>query len=734
VLSFVQSNSVPSNPAQSNSAGSSNPFADGQTADHSSGGGFPGLLSLASGERTAISVGVPANGGSFRERLSTEQSSGPSDGLSPNRSSDDRSSDDSPAAGSAFLHFGSVGPGAKKGANSEKQPFDTSALAVWMNPLLAVPAVVPVPKAIPVSVPTSGSTSGSISTSGPGFASAQTNGTFHAGFQSDVLPTNGTHLAVASALTKQHDAKSGFSLSPNFAPEAASWISGVGDRSLTATDSLSIISFEARSDPKKSADLYAMQAATQVASGTPDQSSSANSVSPGSNPMLLPMADASAVYPALGFERTNSLPSDFQTTGDAAVAAAASPPSAATPIAAGADVESVPPATSGITSTPSQGSINASDHDPQAHRRSPAAAISTPLQIASQVPVITSAKSGTDPASAGHAHKTPVPQIASTAQGKPEKAAPPIASSNSPANFVEPLHHASQPGSTTQSTVVDAAGKPCAGNKNSGGKDFGNKDLLNKNLPSKDAPNKDQASKDLTNDPTKDLINKDLTNKDLINKDLISKDPNAQLLSNAPPVLSANSANPATNPSIDAFSVPSPTATQPAASSSSGASASLNPSSALPRPDTAIQQNAPSGSVQLARIADHAGQSEMHIGMRMPVFGSVEVHTSVHQSEVGITVGSEHGDLKTFLSAEIPALRDSLNQQNLQFSHLNFLGAGDGAGSSFGGDARGNSQSFIYKPNFTPPGFHSEVAAITDSGGLEGEILPASQIGLSIHA
>jgi hypothetical protein len=770
VVNLIQSNSAQSNSPQFNSVENSN-ASDGQTAAHSSSGGFPGLLSLASGERASASDGAPANGGSFREHLSGEQSSGnrlSGDHSSPDRPfgdrpsgdrasegrpsedrpSEDRSSGDSAVAGSLSLHFGSAGREQKRGSNSEKEPSDPTALAMLMNPLLAVypPVAVPqaVPQAIPVFVPTSGSMPGSISAQLPDLASASPEVASRAEFQHKLSSANGNDLAAADALAKQNNADSNFLLNPNSEPKAASLISDDEDGSPTAAaDIPSTISSEARSYQKKSADIYTTQAAPQVTPSLPDQNPRADSVSSNSNLAALPATDAAAVYPASNSPAANSLPPDFQTTGDAAVAATADVPSAATQIVSGVATEFPPPAaeaTGNIAPPSAVRTMQPSGPVPQAQPRSPVAATTAARHNASPAHVIVSAKSGATSSSTNHSFKSVVPTMTSTAQGKPDNKVSPSADGISSSHSSSPVHHGATPGDATTNGANSVTAKPGNENTDSGGKDSNNKDMANKDLagnePIKD-PGKDFINKDLN---SKALINKDLTNKDLLSKDIHtqianSNSPNGQLPGNAPPTVLAASANPVTIPSIDTLSASVAIAPQPAASSSPGASASsANPSSTPAPQDPTAQQSAASGSVQLARIADNVGQSEMHIGMRMPAFGSVEVHTSVHQSEVGITVGSEHGDLKTFLNAEIPALRDSLNQQNLQFSHLNFKGAGDSAGSSFGGDARGNSQGFIYKPNLTRAGFHSEVAAIADSGGLEGEIRPASQTGLSIHA
>lgn len=81
----------------------------------------------------------------------------------------------------------------------------------------------------------------------------------------------------------------------------------------------------------------------------------------------------------------------------------------------------------------------------------------------------------------------------------------------------------------------------------------------------------------------------------------------------------------------------------------------------------------PPGPVQMAQLVAKAGQSEMHIGLNTSAFGSVEVHTIVHANEVGVSIGSEKGDLRSMLANELPGIVNTLQQQhNLRLDHVNF--------------------------------------------------------------
>jgi hypothetical protein len=97
--------------------------------------------------------------------------------------------------------------------------------------------------------------------------------------------------------------------------------------------------------------------------------------------------------------------------------------------------------------------------------------------------------------------------------------------------------------------------------------------------------------------------------------------------------------------------------------------------------------------VQIARLVDGIAQSEMHIGLRTQAFGNVELHTVVRDSQVGLAVGSEKGNLRNFLNSEVPTLQATLGQHDIRFDGIRFLESG-GAGTGFSGGTEQQSRSF----------------------------------------
>jgi hypothetical protein len=133
-------------------------------------------------------------------------------------------------------------------------------------------------------------------------------------------------------------------------------------------------------------------------------------------------------------------------------------------------------------------------------------------------------------------------------------------------------------------------------------------------------------------------------------------------------------------------------------------------SSAVPVADRPPEMPAmpAAGPVQMAQLVSQAGQSEMRIGMNTSAFGSVEVRTIVHANDVGLVIGSEKGDLRAALANEIPAITNSLQQQNLRLNSVNYM-QGFAFSNNFSGG--GGSQQRFYTPNPVPSSVISDSEA-----------------------
>ncbi len=130
----------------------------------------------------------------------------------------------------------------------------------------------------------------------------------------------------------------------------------------------------------------------------------------------------------------------------------------------------------------------------------------------------------------------------------------------------------------------------------------------------------------------------------------------------------------------------------------------------------------------VARMIDRLGQAELHLGMRTEAFGNVQVHTVVRDSQVGLAVGGERGDLRSFLTPEVPGLENNLRQHDLRFSGVQFL-AGEMTGAAGQGNSGGYPQQFHAARSF------QHRATLGEREVEESmSILAAVTSGLSVHA
>jgi len=149
----------------------------------------------------------------------------------------------------------------------------------------------------------------------------------------------------------------------------------------------------------------------------------------------------------------------------------------------------------------------------------------------------------------------------------------------------------------------------------------------------------------------------------------------------------------------------------------------------LPAPDPPAPTMPAANPVQVAHLMDRAGQTEMHIDLRTSAFGSVEVHTVVRDSQVGVTMGSERGDLKTSLASEVPGLQAAFRQQDLRFDAIHFLRQGAELNTGLSGGTDSHSQS--PRQGHTPARFST--LEERPGASIEAETSRTAS-GLNVHA
>lgn len=184
-------------------------------------------------------------------------------------------------------------------------------------------------------------------------------------------------------------------------------------------------------------------------------------------------------------------------------------------------------------------------------------------------------------------------------------------------------------------------------------------------------------------------------------------------------------------------SIPQPSSL-PDAGPKSNAQTSAGPSDNAPHsslPATAdAAPTAGASPLQMAQMANKAGQAEMRIGLNTTEFGSVEVRTTVHANDVGVQIGSEKGDLRSLLTPELPGIASTLQQQDLRVTQVSFHQQGfafDNNSSSFSG---GNSQPRSFAPNPQSTAAFSEESSSAEPAHAPEPAVSQPRVGFSILA
>lgn len=98
----------------------------------------------------------------------------------------------------------------------------------------------------------------------------------------------------------------------------------------------------------------------------------------------------------------------------------------------------------------------------------------------------------------------------------------------------------------------------------------------------------------------------------------------------------------------------------------------------------------------------------MRIGLSTSAFGSVEVKTVVHaNNEVGLTIGSEKGDLHALLQNDMPAITGTLQEQNLHLHTVNYMQGFAFSNSAGGGSSQQQRYSSPPRAGFAQSGNES---------------------------
>jgi hypothetical protein len=89
----------------------------------------------------------------------------------------------------------------------------------------------------------------------------------------------------------------------------------------------------------------------------------------------------------------------------------------------------------------------------------------------------------------------------------------------------------------------------------------------------------------------------------------------------------------------------------------------------------------PGRLVEAARLAEHAGRSEMRIELRTEAWGAVSIRAVVRENQLGAAIGVEGREAQSVLMAELPRLEQSLAARDVRLDRMEFYSGSPGGGS-----------------------------------------------------
>ena len=131
---------------------------------------------------------------------------------------------------------------------------------------------------------------------------------------------------------------------------------------------------------------------------------------------------------------------------------------------------------------------------------------------------------------------------------------------------------------------------------------------------------------------------------------------------------SLSAASQVSQPVTDA-KTPSPTVSSRA---DTAANAAARMSSAAHETESSVETAAAqfASPIQIAKLVERAGQSELRVGIQAGEFGSVDIRTSMAHSQFTAEISVERGELGRAMSVELPALHERLAEQRVPPAHI----------------------------------------------------------------
>jgi hypothetical protein len=125
--------------------------------------------------------------------------------------------------------------------------------------------------------------------------------------------------------------------------------------------------------------------------------------------------------------------------------------------------------------------------------------------------------------------------------------------------------------------------------------------------------------------------------------------------------------------------------------------------------------------------------ADLHFGVSTETFGRIDVHTVVHDTQVGVTLGAEHGNLRDAITRDLGVLETNLRRHDLQLEGVRFADSSSGTAMNFsGGFTDANARHTRWA--LPQPILSATTPVISEQETLVTESIPAGTHAVSIHA
>ncbi|MEJ2006636.1 MAG: flagellar hook-length control protein FliK [Acidobacteriota bacterium] len=163
---------------------------------------------------------------------------------------------------------------------------------------------------------------------------------------------------------------------------------------------------------------------------------------------------------------------------------------------------------------------------------------------------------------------------------------------------------------------------------------------------------------------------------------------------------------------------------QPAASHAAGAVKLTSPLESPPSPASSV--------VNSASLLQAQGKTEMRVALQTDSLGPVELHAVLDSGRVGASIAVVNHEAHTLLTNNLPALQQTLTDQNVRLDHLSVLNTPMNSGTNTGAGGGSHSGTHSQSGRNTPGWAFSRPTMV--SGNKESSVTDGLRGRLSVHA